>query len=247
MADEQTTTANPEGVTRTAEGAIADLSPGAQTTTTETKPETKPEEGTTLLTEGEKKPDAAKPEEKKPETKTEPGKVPDKYEDYKVPEGFNIAPEVKTKADALFKDLGLDQAGAQKAVDFYRSLAQEREQADAKDYKDTIDSWRRDAEADPDLRGKLGPGKEINVRFSKALDSLGDPALANEFKSAMNTTGAGNIKSFIKVFDALAQRVTEGSHVAGNGPSKLGQSEPGSRTQPTAAGALWPNLKSSNP
>jgi hypothetical protein len=60
----------------------------------------------------------------------------------------------------------------------------------------------------------------------------------------MDLTGVGNHPAFIRALDYFAQRLTEGKHVAGNGPSPGGQSRPGAATQPGAAAAIWPSLPS---
>ena len=237
---DQTSTANPEGVARTAEGAIADQSPkpdqSNQSTTQETtaKTETPPKaDGKTLLTEGQKE-----------EPSKEPAKgAPEKYEDYKVPEGYQLDAEVKGEADKLFKGLGLNQEQAQSLVDFYTAKTTEAFKAPFDAYQQMTDGWRKDAEAHPDLAGKLGPGKPVSVAISKFLDGIGDAKLASDFRELMDITGAGNHPAFIRVLNHAAQRLTEGSHVAGNGPAKAGQSAPG-QAPPSAAAAIWPKLPS---
>lgn len=234
MPDE--TTVDTAGVTRTAEGQISD----GQTTQVDqspssTTPETT-EPGKTLLTE-DKSPEQA-------EVKAAEG-APEKYADYKLPDGVTLSPEIKTEADNLFKGLGLSQDAAQSLVDFYGKQISELSSAPAKAYQEMTDGWRKDSESHPDLRGKLGPGQEINVRISKALDGLGDPKLASDFKAAMDLTGVGNHPAFIRVISRLAEKVTEGTHVAGNGPSKEGQSQSGRTAPPSAAAAMWPTLPSS--
>jgi len=250
MADEQTTTTGTDGIARTTDGTIADQGTAksnettttASTTTSEGTTQTKTEssnEGKSVLNqkaEGEKK-DEGKAEDKKATTG-----APEKYEDYKLPEGYTILPEVKTKADALFKDLGLSQEGAQKAVDFYREISDQAAQAAAKASADIIAGWLKEANDHPDLRGKLGHGKEVNVRISKMLDSIPDPKLASDYRKVMDESGIGNHPAFILVHDFFAKQLTEGTHVAGNGPSRFGQSAPGVRSEPGAAAAMWPNL-----
>lgn len=219
------------GVGRTPEGAIADgqTTQSDQSSATTTPPT---DSGTTLLTKGEK------PAEPKVEEKTS---APEKYSEYRLPEGLSLDAEVKGKADTLFKGLGLTQEQAQSVVDLYGEQISKIASAPVDAYKALTSEWKTEAESHPDLRGKLGPGKEVNVRIAKALDSVGDPKLVSDFKALMDLTGAGNNQAFIRVLDKLAARVTEGTHVAGNGPSKDGQS---ARPQapPTAAAAMWPNL-----
>lgn len=246
MTDVSQATASQEtGPQRTAEGTLIDQSPNSKpskattsqdssTKSTETPAPAK--EGATLLS----KEEPAKTEGDKPAAKEG---APEKYEDYKVPEGFKIDAEAKTKADAVFKELGLSQDAAQKLVDLNQDLLKEVQAAPIKAYQDMIKTWGEESMNHPDLKGKVGPGKEVSVRIGKMLDSLGDPELASAFRSQMDLTGVGNHQAFIRVLDRLAQRVTEGSHVAGNGPSKAGQSRPGDGP-PSAGAAMWPNLPS---
>lgn len=242
MADEQTIV-DAAGVDRTATGQIADQNQtleSSPTTNQETKPAVDPKatDGKTLLTEGDK--ESAKTEGDKKDAVTG---APEKYEDYKVPDGYTLDPEVKKGADELFKGLGLNQAQAQSLVDFYTKQTSEAFAAPYKAFNQASEDWRQESENHPDLRGKLGPGKEISVRIGKALDSIGDSKLTDAFKQHMDITRAGNYWAFIKTLDWFAQRVTEGTHVAGTGPSTAGQSKPG-EAPPTVAGALWPNLPS---
>ena len=105
--------------------------------------------------------------------------------------------------------------------------------------------WKTDAESHPDLRGKLGAGKEVNVRIGALLNSLPDQQLASDFRELMDITGAGNHPAFIRAIDHWAKQLSEGTHVSGKGPSPGGQSEPG-KASPSAAAAIWPGLKSSS-
>lgn len=170
-------------------------------------------------------------------TEAAPG-APEKYEAFTVPEGFTLDEAVSKEAGELFKGLGMSQEGAQKLVDFYVSKTSEAAEAPMKLWLDTQEEWVNKVKTDPELGPKL---PQVKATISKALDSLGDAKLASEFREAMDFTGAGNHPAFIRAFYKLAQRVTEGSHVTGSGPSKLGQTRPGS-TPDSAAKALYPNL-----
>lgn len=243
MADEAI--AQQPGVDRATDGTILDQSPkpdqSSQTTIPETKtePALKTEDGKTLLTEGKKVEPAKEPAK-------EPVKgAPEKYVDYKVPDGYTLDAEVKGEADKVFKDMGLSQDQAQSLVDFYVKQTTEAFQAPFKAYQEMTDKWRTESENHPDLRGKIGPGKEISLRISKMLDGIGDAKLASDFREAMDISGIGNYQAFIRVLDYAASRLTEGTHVAGNGPAKAGQSAPG-QAPPSAAAALWPTLPSSS-
>ena len=243
MADEQTTTTDTSGVARTTDGTIAEpgttTSTANQTSSTETTPP-----ATTSSTDGKSVLNQTTPPKAEEGKKEEAAKAPEKYEDYKVPDGYTLDAEVKTKADAIFKGLGLNQAQAQSLVDFYTEQTTEAFAAPFKAYQDTVADWLKASQDHPDLRGKLAPGGEVNVRIGKLLDGVPDAKLASDFREAMDITGVGNHPAFIRLMDHFAKQLTEGTHVAGNGPGPGGQSRPGTASQPSAAAAMWPSLPS---
>jgi hypothetical protein len=217
---------NPEGVERTTTGEIKDQTPPLETkqepTTPEVKPEPEPKAGDkSLLNE---------------DPKAQPG-APEKYEPFAVPEGFELDEAVSKEAGDLFKGLGLSQDSAQKLVDFYSAKTQESAEAPFKLWRDTQERWVSEVKADPEIGGKLD---QVKTTISKAIDGLGDSKLANDFRIAMDYTGAGNNPAFIRAFYRLAQKLVEPTHVSGNAPSKFGQRQPG--VPESAAKALYPNL-----
>jgi hypothetical protein len=162
---------------------------------------------------------------------------PAKYE-FKLPEGAQLDEKAVEEASAIFKDLGLNNKGAQRLVDFYTAKMAEIAEAPQKAWTDTQKEWQAQIKNDKELGGKL---PEVRSTVARAIDSLGDPALAKEFRLAMDVTGAGNHPAFIKTFYKLAQTMTEGKHVSGTAPSKFGQAAPGSTERPSTARALYPN------
>lgn len=177
-----------------------------------------------------------KTEPKAENKKAEPPGAPEKYADFKAPEGFEIDPKALEEATPLFKELGLSQEKAQKVVDFYAKLNQQAAEAPVQLWKDTQEAWVDEIKSDPEIGGKLDL---VRQTVSKAIDGLG-PELAVEFRKAMDFTGAGNNPAFVKGFYAMAKQLTEGSFVRGGGPSSEGQGNQG-RPQ-NAAKALYPNL-----
>lgn len=158
--------------------------------------------------------------------------APEKYEDFKLPEGFELDADRAGEATAVFKELGLPQEGAQRLIDLYSKNIQEAIDAPFKLWNETQERWVNEVKADPEIGGKLDL---VRQTISKAVDGLGDPNLANAFRSAMDATGAGNNPAFIRAFYKMAQRLTEGTHVSGQ-PAKS------SSTPPSAAKALFPDL-----
>lgn len=188
--------------------------------TTEAKP------GETLLTkpeDGEKKPDAPS--------------APEKYEPFKVPEGFTLSEPIAAEAGTLFKELNLSQDQAQKLIDFHAAKTREAAEAPGKLWADTQEEWVKAVKADPEIGSKLPVVKQT---IAKAIDSLPAP-LAAEFRQAMDYTGAGNNPAFIKAFYKFATQLTEGGHVSGGGPSSFGQAKPGDKPASLAA-AMYPTL-----
>ena len=167
--------------------------------------------------------------------------VPDKYSDFKVPEGVEIDKKMLEVAAPVFKELGLTQSQAQKLVDIQIKREQELSEAGMKAFKETRDGWRKGVVADSSLGDGTSLRPEVRSTIAKAIDGLGDTKLANDFRQAMDTTGAGDNPAFVRAFYKLAQQVTEGKGVSGNGPSKFGQQAPGAAPT-SAAKALYPNL-----
>lgn len=229
---------------RTETGAIKDQTAPAPVTTSsseKTEPEKAPpaadkpadpaKTDKSLLNDGDKKPEAEG--EKKPEAKAT---VPEKYE-FKLPEGFTLDEPTAASASELFKKHGLPQEAAQELVDFYAKQAVALRDAPMKAYQDMRKGWRGEVKADPVIGGKLD---QVKTTVAKAIDGLGDAKLANDFRDAMDLTGAGDNPAFIRVFYRLAQAVTEGKAVSGNGPAPV--KAPGQSAIPSAARALYPNL-----
>lgn len=222
----------PSGIERTETGQIADQ--GQTTTTAATTPQTSTtteteeksivsQDGRSLANQGDSK---------------APSGAPEKYEAFTVPDGFELNEAVATEAGKMFKEMNLSQGDAQKLVDFYSSKTLEAVNAPYDTWRKTQEEWVKQVKADPQIGPRLS---QVTQTISRAIDSLGDARLAQEFRAAMDFTGAGNNPAFIKAFYKLAQRVTEGGHVQGRGPSEAGQSKPGA-TSNMGARAMYPNL-----
>lgn len=215
----QTTETKPEATTQTTQETT-------QTSSTEKKTEGKQ----SLLNEAEK--------DDKAEDKAAAG-APEKYEPFKVPDGFTLDEAVATEAGTLFKELGLTQAAGQKLVDFYTAKTQEAFDAPINHWLDQQEAWQKEIKEDKDIGGKL---PEVKSTIRKFVDSVGDQAMADAFREAMDYTGAGNNPAFIKLFYKLASKFTEGTHVGGDKPTSESQKSPTAPGGPGAQ-AMYPNLK----
>ena len=194
--------------------------------------EQKPSESVSLLNEDSPKTesDGTKTEKTEADDKSKPAGAPEKYSDFKLPDGFELQTETMTEATGVFKELGLTQVQAQKLVDFYGKTALASAEAPIKHWQDTQKAWRDEIKADPEIGGKLG---DVKATIGKAYALLGDAKLVQSFRDAMDLTGAGNNPAFVKTMFKLASMLTEGGHVAGSTPKP----KPGS-----AAEAMYPNL-----
>lgn len=181
--------------------------------------------------------------------------APEKYESWKVPDGYELDSALVEEASPIFKELGLTQDQTQKLVDIYgkHALATSKEAMDS--WMETRGEWRDSMKSDPVLGklvgkdGNFGPDSPLIRTVNQALDGLQNPKLVSDFKAAMDLTGAGDNPAFVQVFHALASRLTEGTTYAAGNPvkasvdPKTGQLREG---RPSAGGAIYPNLPSAN-
>lgn len=188
-------------------------------------------------------PETPPPSEDKPKepakasllTETDKTGAPERYEDFTVPDGFELDKDTAKEAGDLFKTMNLNQSQAQQLVNFYVAKSEAAAKAPYELWHNTQEAWRNEIKADPEIGGKLD---QVKSTIAKAIDGLGDAKLASGFREAMDYTGAGNNPAFIRAFYRLAQKVTEGTHVPAGGPTQV--NPPGSR--PSAARALYPDL-----
>ena len=213
------------------------VTPSTTSATPVTEP--KPSASVSLLNEDEPKPTATtetKPTEGEKPKEGEASGAPEKYSDFKLPEGLELSPEVVTEVSSLFKEMNLSQTQAQKLVDFHSKTLSETAAAVSKTNMDgwlaQKATWKTEIKADPEIGGKLG---EVKARIGALYTALGpeNAQLVKDFKSAMDLTGAGDNPAFIKLFHKLAERLGEGSPVAGS----TAKPKPGS-----AAQAMYPDL-----
>jgi len=140
---------------------------------------------------------------------------------------------------SAFKNLNLSQEQGQYLMDLYGKEIAEAENAPYQIWRDTQEEWRNEIKNDPHLGGKLD---EVRATVARAIDGLGDPKLAQDFRVAMDFTGAGNNPAFIRTFYKLAQMVTEGRPATGGGPSPAARPQGGKPA--SLAQAMYPHLSS---
>lgn len=165
--------------------------------------------------------------------KTDDGKpsgAPEKYEDFKLPEGFEADTETLAEAQSLFKEMNLSQDAAQKLVDMWTGKQRTAQEANTKAWTDLRTAWVNEAKADKEFGGQnfnasLGLAKN-------ALKAFGTPKL-NE---ALEFSGMGDHPELIRFLTKVGKAIGEDSLKFGH----AGQSQP----KKDASDVLYPNEKS---
>jgi hypothetical protein len=240
MSDVTVTTDPPQPNTpeaRTSDGTLKDVTP-ANTTPTEPKPE-----GDSFLTKPVKDPEAPKPEvkpEDKPADKKDDAPVgaPEKYADFKLPDGFKFDEASLKAAQDQFKELNLTQDAAQKLVDFYAKNSLEASNAPYKAWADLQKEWTTEIAS----RFPGDKGKEVQSMISGVLDSVLPPTLAKNVRAALDLTGAGSHPDVVEALNILLKPLSEGKPVVPGKPSPEGQKVPGSGP-PSIADAMYGHLR----
>lgn len=137
--------------------------------------------------------------------------APEAYEPFQLPEGFTLEGERADTALSLFRDLGLSQAGAQRAIDHFIKTVGEDEQMRAQALEGAVaqqrDEWGKQAKAE------LGDKYDTEVAFAKtAVQALENPKLVQAF----DELGWGNHPELIKAF-AMFGKMMRDSPVDGIG------------------------------
>jgi hypothetical protein len=141
----------------------------------------------------------------------------------------------------LFKELGLSQDQAQKLVDFYGADRAKLAAAPQTAFNTMVDGWKADVLKDSSLASGNGLRADVKESIGKLKATLPAAEIA-KFDEVMNMTGLGNHPTIVKALNAWGKALGEGKHVAGNGPSPLGQKAPGAIDRPSVAKAMFPNL-----
>lgn len=170
-----------------------------------------------------------------------PPAIPDSYT-FKSPDGFALDDALVKDVTPLLREMGLSQDNAQKLVDWYGKNVLATQDRAAKAVESMRTEWRSEVAKDPEIGSKLDT---VKANIGRALTSLNDPKLVDDFKAAMDLTGAGDHPAVIRAINKWAAMVNEGQHVSGSGPSPLGQVRNGQAREPTAAQALYPTLPTS--
>lgn len=134
--------------------------------------------------------------------------VPESYADFTMPEGIDVDTSLLDEAIPVFKDLGLDQAGAQKLVDIEAGRAVARVQKQHDDFNQMIDGWKNQSMNDKEFGGD---NFNENVAVAQqAIEKFGTP----ELNQLLSDHGVGNhpevIRFMVRVGNLTKEKAIEG-------------------------------------
>lgn len=156
---------------------------------------------------------------------------PEGYEAFTIPDGFSMNDDEVSDVTAFAKELGLDQANAQKAVDkHFELLAKVRDQgtqAQESMHQEWAAAVRNDKEfGGNDLQENIsGARKAMNAFSEPAKDAKGKAVLhkegpmkgqqMTEMEVLMNESGWGNHPAMVRVFHRINKAMSADSFVTG--------------------------------
>lgn len=153
-------------------------------------------------------------------------KAPDKYSDYKLPEGMKLDMAMAEKANGVFKELNLSQAKADRLVGLQAEFAKKLKEDSDNAYKAQVNEWKA-------ASGKLleGPDKEKKMQMiSKAREAFATPELTKFF----GDYGFGDHPEVVKFFLKVGEKLMEDRGFGGAG-SGAGEKSAGDILFPTTA------------
>lgn len=153
--------------------------------------------------------------------------APEKYEDFKAPEGVTLDAEVLGEFTEYARELGLNQEKAQKAVDMAAKLMQKAQNAHVEAYKAQQGEWVKSLQTDPEIGG--AKFLETQAAANKALDTFGDAELVDYLKA----TGLSNFPPLFKAFHKIGKLLAEDKFVTG-GAATQQQADPARRMYPNS-------------
>ena len=155
---------------------------------------------------------------------------PTGYESFTMPEGYTMNDEQVSDVTTFAKDLGLDQTGAQKAVDKHLEMMGKVHDQGIQAQEAMQSEWATETRNDTEFGGSnlseniAGARKAMNS-FSQPAVNDGKPVLhqdgpmmgqqMTEMEVLMNEAGWGNHPAMIRVFHRISKAMSEDSFVTG--------------------------------
>lgn len=139
------------------------------------------------------------------------------YADFNLPEGVELNSELLEQALPLFKELKLDQASAQKIIDFEAERVKASQDGQAEAFNQLKANWQEQAKGDSEIGGDKFDQSVSDAR--EALGKFGTP----ELTKLLNDFGMGNhpeIIRFMSKVGALTKEDVPGSTGAATSAKK---------------------------
>lgn len=154
-------------------------------------------------------------------------------EQLKVPEGFELQPELATKFLEVLNGEQSPEERANALLALHGETLNAASEASSKAWDDMQTEWKDAVKADPDVGGeKLQP--TLN-NIGKLLDEFGD----KELRAVFDTTGAGNNLHMVKFLNTVADKLTEGGFFRAVTP-------PGTNDPYAGAKRMFPSASDAN-
>ena len=130
--------------------------------------------------------------------------VPEKYEDFKFPEGFEAPEGFGSEISTLAKELGLSQEKAQLVADKAASLVKATNDSVQVTLKEAMTRWEAEITADPQIGGeKLNE----NLAIAKAGLKAFDPE--DKLLDVLKQSGLGSHPDVVRTFHRIGLTVKE--------------------------------------
>lgn len=153
----------------------------------------------------ESKPDAASKPDKAQEQKPAQG-APEKYADFKLPEGLALDTGMADEFKGVAKEMNLSQDAAQKLVNLQAKYAKAQSDAILSQYKQQVEGWKKETIQ------HLGAEYKKELSFAaKAMDRFGSP----ELKALLNDSGLANHKDVVSFCQKIGKAISEDVFVSG--------------------------------
>ena len=171
----------------------------------EAKAEVKPAEALKTLLDEAGEEEVKLGEDGKPLPEAKKVVVPEKYE-FKLPEGVTLDEAQMAVVAPAFKELGLDNAQAQKLVDLQISLQKANEEKHVRAWETFIENQKTEAKT---YFGTKLP--EVMRNVARARDSF----ISKPMQEKLNVAGFSNDKDFLETLDKIGRVIGEGKFVQG--------------------------------
>ena len=176
---------------------------------TETKVETPAAELKSLLDEASEK--EVKLDKDGNPIKEDAKVIPEKYE-FKLPEGVTLDEAQIALVAPVFKELGLDNAGAQKLLDLQLAYNKQNEEVHVKAFDKYVEDLKTESKTYfgsklPDVMRNVA---RVRDTLMPKVDGKDHPLL-----DKLNISGLANDRHFLEFFDAIGRMIGEGKFVEG--------------------------------